>query len=270
MSSAPPDSGPGQPGTDSRTMLPANSISERLPSRDGYAGVSRSAVRWIEIAGGILTAIAVSVFGVIMVGFLEPGIAEGDDPSDGAQLGIQAFLEIGFIVAALGASAIANRHGIADALRRLGLRWPPARIFSTVVLAIAAYFLVAIAITMLLSPEQDDIAESLGADDNATILITMLAGLLIVPVASVAEELFFRGLVFGGMRQTLGLWPAALASGAVFGSLHLTAGDVGVALQLSLFGAILAWSYERSGTLWTPIALHAANNAIAFSILIST
>ena len=265
MSAPPPETSPPSP-----SPLPESSITDRLPSREGYAGVSRSAVRWIEIIGGILAAIGIAVFGVIVVGILEPGIADGDDPSDGAQLGIQAFLEIGFIAAAIGASALANKHGVIDAMRRLGIRWPGSRIFSTLLIAIAAYAVIAIIVTAVLEPQQDDIAENLGADEDSALLITVIAGLLIVPVAALAEEIFFRGLVFGGMRQTMPLWPAALASGVVFGSLHLTAGDLGVALQLSLFGAILAWTYERSGTLWAPIALHGANNAIAFSILIST
>src|SRR5690606_34360946 len=86
MSAAPPEPSPPSTG------LPANSISDRLPSREGYLGVSRSAIRWLEILGGIVAAIGIAVFGVIVVGFLEPGLADGDDPSDGAQLGIQAFL----------------------------------------------------------------------------------------------------------------------------------------------------------------------------------
>lgn len=264
MSAAPPEPSPPSTG------LPANSISDRLPSREGYLGVSRSAIRWLEILGGIVAAIGIAVFGVIVVGFLEPGLADGDDPSDGAQLGIQAFLEIGFIAAAIGASALANKHGIVDAMRRLGLRWPGARIVSTVLIAIGVYMLLAIAVNLALEPKQDDIAENLGADENASLLVMIAAGILIVPAAAIAEELFFRGLVFGGMRQTMPLWPAAVVSGVVFGSLHLTAGDFGVALQLSVFGAVLAWSYERSGTLWTPIALHLVNNALAFSILVSS
>jgi membrane protease YdiL (CAAX protease family) len=265
--SAPPS--PTEAAADGTPALP-NSISDRLPSRNGYAGVSRSAVRWLEIMGGILTVIGISVFGVIVVGILDPSIADGDDPSDAAQLGIQAFLEMGFITAAIGASMLANKHGLVDGLRRLGLRWPGSRIFSTILIAVVAYAVIAITVTAILEPQQDDIAESLGADENSALMVTILAGILIVPAAAIAEELFFRGLVFGGMRQTLPLWPAALASGVVFGSLHLTAGDVGVALQLSLFGAILAWTYERSGTLWTPIVLHGVNNAIAFTILINT
>ena len=36
-----------------------------------------------------------------------------------------------------------------------------------------------------------------------------------------------------------------------------------VLVQYLVPGFVLAWSYDRSGTLWTPIALHAVYNALA-------
>jgi membrane protease YdiL (CAAX protease family) len=42
-----------------------------------------------------------------------------------------------------------------------------------------------------------------------------------------------------------------------------------VVLQLAVFGVILAWLYERTGSLWPTIAVHALNNALAFAILTS-
>ena len=40
-------------------------------------------------------------------------------------------------------------------------------------------------------------------------------------------------------------------------------------LQLSIFGLALAWLYERTGSIWPTIAVHALNNAIAFALLTS-
>jgi membrane protease YdiL (CAAX protease family) len=64
-------------------------------------------------------------------------------------------------------------------------------------------------------------------------------------------------------------WLAAGISGVVFGSVHLTTGDVAVAGLLSFLGVILAWLYERTGSLGPPIALHMVNNAIAIVPLLS-
>ena len=38
-------------------------------------------------------------------------------------------------------------------------------------------------------------------------------------------------------------------------------------LQLSVFGVILAWLYERTGSIRPTIAVHMLNNAIAFAVL---
>ena len=40
-------------------------------------------------------------------------------------------------------------------------------------------------------------------------------------------------------------------------------------LQLAVLGIVLAWLYERTGSLWPPIALHVFNNALAFAVLVS-
>ena len=49
-------------------------------------------------------------------------------------------------------------------------------------------------------------------------------GLWVIPLAVIAapvfEEFIFRGLIFGGLRCSFGVWPATLASAAVFAILH--------------------------------------------------
>lgn len=262
---------PLPPDNPDRPALPENSISDPVPAREGYGGVPRSAVRVSEIVGAVLAVIGLALIGTLIVSALDPSIGDGDtETSDGGALGLQAVLELSFALGAIGAGMYANRHGLADALRRLGLRRPSGPIVSTFFIALGAYLISAIALTLLIQPEQQDIAENLGADENSALLITIVAGILIAPVTAFCEEIFFRGLIFGGLRQTMKFWPAAVVSGLIFGVLHLTAGDIGVALQLSILGVIFAWMYERSGSLWLPIALHAVNNTIAFITLIST
>jgi uncharacterized protein len=39
--------------------------------------------------------------------------------------------------------------------------------------------------------------------------------------------------------------------------------------MLSVLGMLLAWLYERTGSLWAPITLHAVNNALAFTVLVT-
>ncbi|GAB4478713.1 MAG: hypothetical protein Kow00124_23390 [Anaerolineae bacterium] len=89
-------------------------------------------------------------------------------------------------------------------------------------------------------------------------LLLILAGGLIIPFV---EELFFRGMVFGWLRQRMGLWAAALLSGLVFGLAHFYPPTTVSAFML---GVVLALIYEHSGSLWPAVAIHAVNNTLIF------
>lgn len=86
---------------------------------------------------------------------------------------------------------------------------------------------------------------------------------LYVVLAPLAEELLFRGLLFGSLRGRIGVWPAALASGAVFGVIHLGGGQDPFIPVLAALGVVLALAYHYSGVLYAAIAIHAVNNAVS-------
>ncbi len=114
---------PLPPDNPDRPALPENAISDRLPAREGYGGIPRSAVRVAEIVGAVLVVIGLALIGTLIVSAIDPSIGDADtDTSDGGALGLQAVLELSFALGAIGAGMYANRHGLADALRRLGLR----------------------------------------------------------------------------------------------------------------------------------------------------
>ena len=95
-------------------------------------------------------------------------------------------------------------------------------------------------------------------------------GMLIVIAAPFSEEIFFRGFIFGGLRNRLSFPVAAVFSGVIFGLFHYTGPDsIAVVPQLALFGFALAWLYEETGSIYPPMAVHAVNNALAFAILTS-
>ncbi len=94
--------------------------------------------------------------------------------------------------------------------------------------------------------------------------------LIVILVAPFVEEVLFRGLIFGGLRdKSRGI--AYAVSCLLFALLHtwqLAAASWDPAylllvVQYLVPGAVLAWSYEHSGTLWTSVALHAAANALS-------
>jgi membrane protease YdiL (CAAX protease family) len=94
-------------------------------------------------------------------------------------------------------------------------------------------------------------------------LVLPLVGVATVLVAPLAEETFFRGFVFGGLRRYGFFW-AALASGLMFSVAHLNPGGL---LPLTLVGILFAWSYSRTGTLWTNVTAHLVFNLVSFIAL---
>ncbi|MCL4393335.1 MAG: CPBP family intramembrane metalloprotease [Chloroflexi bacterium] len=88
-------------------------------------------------------------------------------------------------------------------------------------------------------------------------VLTLVAAAVIAPIA---EELFFRGFLYGGLRKRVGV-PAAMAvSTLLFTALHFTLDQF---IPIFVLGLFLAWLYEKSGSLFPGIMLHSANNAIS-------
>ena len=107
------------------------------------------------------------------------------------------------------------------------------------------------------------------AGDAAAAPLLVAGSVLVAPVA---EELFFRGMVFGALRSKLDFWPAAGISGALFALSHLQTtleGYLLVILIIAPLGVWLAWVYERRRTLVVPILVHATFNLVQVFQLIS-
>jgi membrane protease YdiL (CAAX protease family) len=94
-------------------------------------------------------------------------------------------------------------------------------------------------------------------------LVLPLVGVATVLVAPLVEETFFRGFVFGGLRRYGFFW-AALISGLLFSAAHLSLGGL---IPLALVGMLFAWSYSRTGSLWTSIYAHLIFNLVSFVAL---
>lgn len=92
-----------------------------------------------------------------------------------------------------------------------------------------------------------------------------LGGVVIVLAAPIGEELFFRGLLFGGLRRSLPFWAAAVISAAIFAVVHVY---LLLMPLLFLVGFGLAYIYERSDSLVTSIAAHAAFNLVGYLLIV--
>jgi membrane protease YdiL (CAAX protease family) len=87
--------------------------------------------------------------------------------------------------------------------------------------------------------------------------------------APFTEELFFRGFLFGLYRRRQPTWLAYVVSGVLFAAAHVmpTRMDLSqmaaLAIGIFILGTILAWTYQRTGSLFPGMLAHAVNNATA-------
>ncbi|MFA6288218.1 MAG: CPBP family intramembrane glutamic endopeptidase [Opitutaceae bacterium] len=80
-------------------------------------------------------------------------------------------------------------------------------------------------------------------------------------ITCILEEILFRLTLFQVIRARLGFFEAALISSVVFGLLHISHNDPMKALPGCAVGMILAWSYEKTGSILAPLGIHVLNNA---------
>ena len=112
------------------------------------------------------------------------------------------------------------------------------------------------------------IAASLGGAPRTTALI-------VVFLAPFVEEVLFRGLVFGCLKD-MSRVAAYVVSAALFSLLHVwtfaswqwSFTHIILTLQYLVPGLVFAWAFDRSGTLWTSILLHAIVNALALYVVL--
>jgi len=95
-----------------------------------------------------------------------------------------------------------------------------------------------------------------------------LPGLLIdlvfgAGLVAVVEELFFRAILFGLLRQRMPFAVAAVLSSALFALAH----EMAAWLPVFALGLGLAYLYEKRHSLWTNALAHGMVNAISFLLL---
>jgi uncharacterized protein len=217
--------------------------------------------RWPVWFGAAGYAIGVGA-GIISLLLMAPTIAvvtwgfdvDTDDSLPVAELVATLFQDIGWVVGAvILASTVCRPRAWHFGFRRP--RLGPAVGWS--LLAIATYIALALLYTLILQPDNPEPIET---GDNYGTLIGMCV--IIVVVAPLFEEIFFRGFLYRILRSRMGLWPALVIGGSLFGAVHLTSGGPLAVALIAPLGFLLCLLYERSESLYPCIALHALNNGI--------
>lgn len=107
-------------------------------------------------------------------------------------------------------------------------------------------------------------AQDVGFSQLTTRHEIVLGFVALVLIAPIAEEVLFRGYLFGKLKKHLPLWVAIIITSVLFGIVH---GAWNVGIDTFVLGVVLCLLRVISGSLWPSILLHMIKNGIAFYLL---
>ncbi len=152
-------------------------------------------------------------------------------------------------------------------LGELGLRGFGRTTVIAGVLGALAMYVVTIGIAnvqfLITHQKPEETAISLFNSTHDTALIVTFTFLAAV-VAPFMEEFVFRGFLFNALLRYMPVWSAAVISGIIFGASH---GSPSAFLPLAASGVVLAYVYERSGSLTAAMLTHALFNLINVALI---
>ncbi len=130
-----------------------------------------------------------------------------------------------------------------------------------VAMGIVAMFLSRIILSRTLSgagaelrnPQEDPLRQS-GAGGGAFFMF-----LLAVTIVPFVEELAYRGLLYGWLRQRFGVWHSVAISSVFFAVMH---DEIVLVPAITIVGIVLALLYERYQSIWPSVIAHATFNGI--------
>lgn len=92
----------------------------------------------------------------------------------------------------------------------------------------------------------------------------LLAFVTLVIIAPLAEEILFRGYLYGKLRKSVPIWVAMLVTSALFGFLH---GQWNVGIDVFVLSLVMCTLREITGSIWAGVLVHMIKNGLAFFIL---
>lgn len=151
----------------------------------------------------------------------------------------------------------------------LGLKGAPT--WKDIGLAVAAFVLYLILSSLLImifrtvfSWFDAEQAQDVGFNNIIGMQDLLMAFIALVVVAPVAEELIFRGWLYGKMRKRVAMPVAMILVSLLFGLMH---GQWNVAVDVFVMSMIMCFQRELTGTVYSGILLHMIKNGLAFYLL---
>lgn len=130
-----------------------------------------------------------------------------------------------------------------------------------------AYMVVTIivaAITSNLSFVDSEQLQDIGFEDISVLYEYILVFIALVILPPIAEELLFRGYLFGRIRERFGFWVTTIVVSIIFGIVHL---QWNVGIDVAVLSIFLCYLREKTGTIWASMVLHAIKNGVAYALL---
>jgi membrane protease YdiL (CAAX protease family) len=206
----------------------------------------------------------VGTFVVVGIAAAATGTTSGEESPEFTTIATLLQSAVFIVTAVLFASFTAPPRPWHFGLRRTRL-WPAV---GWAALGIFCFYVFAAVYSAAVQPDvEQGITDDLGADES--ILGLIAAGIMVIAVAPVAEEFFFRGFFYTALRTRFSVIAAALIDGALFGVIHYDFSGADMLLilpPLAALGFIFCLVYERTGSILPVIALHAVNNTIAYGV----
>lgn len=128
---------------------------------------------------------------------------------------------------------------------------------------LATSVVMAVVVTVFTDFPSDQV-QDVGFNVFGTQMDKMLAFATLVVLAPFAEELLFRGYLYGKLKKHVPVVVAAIASSALFGAVHL---QWNVAVDVFVLGLILCGLRSLTGSIWAGVLVHMIKNAIAYYLL---
>lgn len=229
-------------------------------------------IRWgmgDAVAGWLLSQVGGAVTFSLAMALSGTGSRDPDELSLGWVAAGQLGLWLGF----LGVPWLASRTKGNGIVRDFGLRGERRDVVVGSVVGVLSQLvllpLLYLPLLQLLDRDAGDVEQvARNLTDRATDPIGVVLLVLIVGLgAPVAEEVFYRGLVFRSLEKRFGTWPGIVVSGVVFGASHL---EWLTLPGLALFGGILAYLTHRTQRLAPAVAAHVAFNMVTVVVLVTS
>jgi CAAX protease family protein len=241
---------PPPPPPPARPELPEG-VSPRWPA--WYAGV------------GFLVAL---ISTVLVIGIVAAATGTATDDEDATFTVIATFVQGLIFIGTAVLFASFTRRPRAEHFGLRPTRFWPAVAWSA--LGFVTFYALVGLYTVIVQPDAEQtVAQDLGAEQGTFGMIA--AGFMVICVAPVAEEFFFRGFFYRALRSRYSVLVAAGLDGLLFGIIHYDFSGADALLivpPLALLAFIFCLIYERTGSIYPTIALHALNNAVAFGVTV--